>query len=103
MKPINIVFFLFPKTHLLDLAGPAQVFYEANADGKARFILSFVSVKEASESAQGLFFSNLKSMKELQLNKGDLICVPGVDFKSFCDGQMESAIKKAANWIKQQY
>lgn len=99
MEPANIVFLLFPKTHLLDLAGPAQVFYEANREGRTRFRLHFASMETDLTTEQGLLFSNLTAPGQLRLRKGDLICVPGIDFNSFCRGEMDGAIKKAAPWL----
>lgn len=99
MEPTNIVFLLFPKTHLLDLAGPAQVFYEANRDGRTRFRLHFASVTESLVTEQGLQFSKLVHFDDLRLKKGDLICVPGIDFQRFCRGEMEDAIGKTDAWL----
>ncbi|TND10323.1 MAG: ftrA [Bacteroidetes bacterium] len=102
-RPIQIVFLLFPKTHLLDLAGPAQVFYEANNLGNMQFRLHFVSVAGSVRSEQGLLFARLSRMEDLKLQKGDMICVPGIDFASFSKGEMDTSVQKAKNWLRQQY
>jgi transcriptional regulator GlxA family with amidase domain len=103
MKPIKIVFLLFPKTHLLDLAGPAQVFYEANQlGGQQRFQIIFANADGAVRTEQGAFFANMTRPDGLVLDKGDLVCVPGFDFLSFTKGELDEAICSQKNWFWQQ-
>jgi transcriptional regulator GlxA family with amidase domain len=103
MQPANIVFLLFPNTHLLDLSGPAQVFYEANEQGKQLFRLHFASLNKGLVTKQGLQFANLTYMEDLQLRKGDLVCVPGIDFRHFCEGGLDDAIHHTKKWMREQY
>ncbi|MGA6227307.1 AraC family transcriptional regulator, partial [Streptomyces umbrinus] len=49
----HIVFFLVPGVHLLDLAGPAQVFSTA-ADFGHPYTLSYVAERPQVSTAQGL-------------------------------------------------
>ena len=103
MKQIKIVFLLFPKNHLLDLAGPAQVFYEANQlGGQSRFEILFASADRAAHTAQGPVFANMTCPENLVLGKSDFLCVPGFDFLSFTKGEMDAAIKHRKNWLWQQ-
>lgn len=102
MEQTNIAFLLFPKTHLLDLSGPAQVFYEANREGRERFRLHFAAADESVCSEQGLLLAGLKKPADLSLRKGDLVCVPGLDFRRFCRGEMDAAIEKMRPWLWQQ-
>lgn len=103
MKPIRIVFLLFPKTHLLDLSGPAQVFYEANQiSGQQRFQIIFAGAGETVRTEQGLVFANMIHPESLDLNTGDLICVPGFDFLSFKKGELDQAIRSQKDWLWQQ-
>lgn len=99
MKPINIVFLLFPKTHLLDLSGPAQVFYEANQLGGSCFRIHFAAAGEAVQTEQGLLLAALNKPEDLELGKGDLVCVPGFDFASFVRGELDDAIAGMNNWL----
>ncbi|ARF53025.1 GlxA family transcriptional regulator [Streptomyces gilvosporeus] len=70
----RVVFLLVPELHLLDLAGPAQVFSTA-ADQGLRYELAFVAEREDVPTAQGV---PLKASVELpSLTAGDLIVVPG--------------------------
>ena len=102
MKQIKIVFLLFPKTHLLDLSGPAQVFYEANQLGGQRFQIVFSSAGGAVRTEQGLLFADLRKPENLVLGKGDFVCVPGFDFLSFTKGEFDEAIGEMKNWFWQQ-
>lgn len=99
----QIVFLLFPQTHLMDLAGPAQVFYEAVSLGSLPLQIRFVSARESIRSEQGLLFSDLLPATSLALKKGDLICVPGIDFRSFTEGILNQDIETCGHWLIQQH
>lgn len=101
MSPVNVVFLLFPGAHLLDVSGPAQVFYEANRDGRERFRLHFTAAADTVGSEQGLCFGHLKNPAEMPLRKGDLLCVPGFDFHRFCGGELDAGIDQLRNWVWQ--
>jgi transcriptional regulator GlxA family with amidase domain len=71
---IRVVFLLVPRLHLLDLAGPAQVFATANDHG-ADYRLSYVAEQADIPTHQGLV---LKAETEWPaLGEGDLLVVPG--------------------------
>lgn len=70
----RVVFLLLPRTHLLDLAGPAQVFSTAAELGRD-YELSYVSQHDEVISAQGL---PLRADTEWpELTADDLVLVPG--------------------------
>jgi transcriptional regulator GlxA family with amidase domain len=74
MRPTRIVFVLVPKVHLLDLAGPAQVFTTANDLGYG-YELSYVAESEEVMTAQGV---PLRAQLEWpEIEPEDLIVVPG--------------------------
>lgn len=99
MGPVKIVFLLLPKVHLLDIAGAAQVFYEANALGRQQFSLYFASTDPQVDSSQGLSLLPPCGLKNLKLSKGDFVCVPGIDFKSFEAGELDLHIARAKKWM----
>ncbi|MFF7331781.1 DJ-1/PfpI family protein [Streptomyces sp. NPDC008150] len=70
----HIVFFLVPGVHLLDLAGPAQVFSTAAGFGHS-YTLSYVAEHEQVLSAQGLPLA--AQLDWPPLGSDDLIVVPG--------------------------
>jgi transcriptional regulator GlxA family with amidase domain len=103
MRTIQIAFLIFPKTHLLDLAGAAQVFYEANHLGNTFFKVSFISVEDSVQTEQGLYFSHLQKLEDVSLKARDMVCVPGIDFEGFVAGAINSSIAKTKKWVKEQY
>lgn len=98
----KIVFLLFSKTHLLDLAGPAQVFYEANNIGGLGLEILFVSQNRETISEQGLGFTGLKSPEKITLTPRDFLIVPGIDFSSFKKGELQGEINRLRNWLQKQ-
>lgn len=71
----NVVFVLLPSVHLLDLAGPAQVFETAIRKLNLPYTLSFCSTAQEILSAQGLFLSHLEKLPPP--SKNNLILIPG--------------------------
>lgn len=84
----------------MDLSGPAQVFYEASNLGPARYTLTYCSTQRSVHSEQGLLFSQLTLPQEVTLKPGDIIVIPGIDFKSFTMGEFSSFIKTIRPWLK---
>jgi transcriptional regulator GlxA family with amidase domain len=71
---VKVVFLLVPRLHLLDLAGPAQVFSTAAEFGHP-YELSYVAEQEDVLTAQGLRLRAETSWPELTAE--DLVLVPG--------------------------
>jgi transcriptional regulator GlxA family with amidase domain len=72
--PTKVVFFLVPKLHLLDLAGPAQAFSTANDLGYG-YDLYYVAEVEELVTAQGVPVKARLDWPDL--GPADLIVVPG--------------------------
>lgn len=70
----RVVFLLVPRLHLLDLAGPAQVFSTA-ADHGLGHTLHYVAEQEDVPTAQGLALRAATALPAL--DPGDLLMVPG--------------------------
>jgi transcriptional regulator GlxA family with amidase domain len=70
----RVVFLLVPGVHLLDLAGPAQVFSSA-ADLVEGYELSYVGDSESVLSHQGVPLGTSSSLPSLDVH--DLVFVPG--------------------------
>ncbi|WP_097869605.1 GlxA family transcriptional regulator [Streptomyces sp. rh34] len=70
----HVVFFLVPGVHLLDLAGPAQVFSTAAAFGHP-YTLAYVAEQPQVPTAQGLPL--VAGLDWPRIGPGDLIVVPG--------------------------
>ena len=72
--PRRIIFALFPGCEMLDLAGPAQAFYEAKVLG-VPYAISYCAPTPEVPSAQGLRLSGLEPLPHVR--PGDLIILPG--------------------------
>ena len=105
-KPfIQAVFMVPPKVHLLDIAGPAHIFYEAACFG-ASVKLSFSTLSSCqteSVSTSSLSFHQLTPYDQLELNPGDLIFVPGLDFSLLSDKKFMNDSRPFQNWLKVQH
>lgn len=74
----KIVFVVTPKVHLLDISGPAHVFYEAKEAGATlEIVFASFDNSEHMGSSSGLFFSNLTPINELNLGSNDFLFIPG--------------------------
>lgn len=91
-----------PQTHLLDLAGPAQVFYEATQLGGKRYQLIYAAAKSNLVLEQSASLANLVDFNSLALCAGDFVCVPGIDFRSFQSGNLDLSIGLVRPWLFRQ-
>ena len=100
----NIYFLIVPKTHPLDIIGPAQLFYECKDNG-ADLNLFFVSTTDSTalDSSLGLGFSKLTPYKNLELNDGDIIVVPGIEFDLLMDTDFRLESQPFYSWMRTQY
>ena len=80
---MKVIFLLVPRLHLLDLAGPAQVFSTAAAFDYP-YELSYVSEQEEVTTAQGLRLRGETTWPELTAE--DLILVPGTGMPTLAAG-----------------
>jgi transcriptional regulator GlxA family with amidase domain len=94
-RETQVVFLLLPHVHALDLAGPVQVFHEANGFG-ARYRLRFCGVERRVPTAQGLWLSDLELLDDARdLGAGDLVLVPGLD-----SGRLDDLPDAASPWLR---
>ena len=97
-KP-RVLFLLLPQVNLLDLAGPAQVFYTASDLG-IPYELLFCAPQSELASAQGLVFAHLQPLASIQ--PGDLVIVPGLQLQN--DPIQEVHKEPAVSfWLQQAY
>jgi transcriptional regulator GlxA family with amidase domain len=80
---VRVVFLLIPRLHLLDLAGPAQVFSTAAGFGHP-YELSYVAEQEDVPTAQGLRLRAETAWPELTAE--DLVLVPGSGLPTLATG-----------------
>ena len=98
----TVCFVLLPHVHLLDLAGPAQVFYEATQLGLARYRLVYAGFDEDLTAEQGLRFTALQPPDKWKLTPDDLIVVAGIDFRAFVEGKQQRTVARLRPWLKKQ-
>lgn len=100
----TVVFAIPPEVHLLDINGPAHVFYEAREYG-TKVDLKFISLGSKSEikSSAGLYFSKLDKFENLSLKNGDIIFIPGFQYNLISDKAFIKGIRSFLDWITQQY
>ena len=77
--PSRLVFLMLPDVHVMDLAGPLQVFHEANGMG-ARYTIHHCATGSRVRTAQGLVLSDLEPLPDV--HTGDRVLVPGIESSS---------------------
>jgi transcriptional regulator GlxA family with amidase domain len=77
----RIIFYLSNDVHILDLAGPLQVFYESGEYGIPYEIL-FVSDQTQKQFSSGLFSDKLIHFSEVIPQKDDILMIPGFSIQS---------------------
>lgn len=98
----NIVFLVLPQTQLLDLAGPAQAFYEADRIGELGLSIRFAARHPEMVSEQGLALSRLQPFEGILLIDRDFLVIPGIDFASFEKGVFADTIDHLRLWLEKQ-
>jgi transcriptional regulator GlxA family with amidase domain len=104
-KLVQAVFVIPPRVHLLDITGPAHVFYEATDYG-APLKLHFCNIhaqENSIQSSSSLFLSNLINYNELNLQPGDVIFVPGLESSLLMDDGFLTSSRAFQYWLKKQY
>lgn len=99
---ITAVFMIPPKVHLLDITGPAHIFYEAACYGapvRALYSTMFPG-HTGEESSCALAFHQLIPYNELQLKAGDLVFIPGLDSALLLDVGFMDSSRAFQYWLK---
>ena len=97
----KIIFLILPQMHILDFAGPCQVFYEASQLGALPLQMHFVSFQPDAMTQQGLWLTQLESPDHISLHSNDLIVVPGIDYDSFQRGDLHDALGPSIQWLQE--
>lgn len=100
----SVYFFIPPGVHLLDVAGPIQIFYEAKEEG-AGIEIYFLGPSEVTEqtSSAGLILGALKKYDCVSLGKKDWLMIPGVDAGFFDSDDFYIGLGPFYSWMKEQY
>jgi transcriptional regulator GlxA family with amidase domain len=102
---IQAVFIMAPKVHLLDITGPAQIFYEAASNGApVKLIFSTIFADQTeSESCCALSFHRLTPYDQLLLHSGDLVFVPGIESSLLSDKVFFHSSRPFQRWLADMY
>jgi len=94
----RIAFLILPRVHLLDLAGPVQVFQEAVEHG-AQLEILFCGYQDSLEASIDLPLGKSKSFTEIDLSMGDYLVVPGAEVR-WLTRQENSTPPGLGRWIR---
>ena len=78
MATTQIVNLILPHMHLLDLAGPDQVFHEAICLG-ADFNIQYCSFENELHTSTKLPLGNIQHFSSIRFQPGDYLIIPGTD------------------------
>ncbi len=103
--PRKAVFVVPPRVHLLDITGPAHIFYEAacqGADVGLVFCSIFKDQQEAVSSSE-LAFARLTPYNEVEIGPGDLIFVPGLETSLLLGDSFLKEARPFLDWLVTQH
>ena len=104
MEKNHTIFFLVPpEVQLLDLTGPAHIFYEAREYG-AQIDINYLSLSKKMEerSSAGLHFGNLQYFESHHLQKDDILFTPGLESRLFFDTNFIQRQAPFFQWLRNQ-
>lgn len=104
-NPTFRAFFLIPpEVQLLDIAGPAHLFYEAKEYG-ASLETHFLSMEShlVQFSSAGLSLGNLEHFSEHTLGPNDLLFIPGLESHLFYNPGITDKYADFFDWLRHQY
>lgn len=86
----------------MDLAGPAQVFYEAAQLGRISIHIQYVALEPKVKTAQQLGLGPAININDLRLQRDDFLCIPGTDFADLEQGELNDYILGLGEWLREQ-
>ncbi|MCJ8210352.1 DJ-1/PfpI family protein [Mucilaginibacter sp. RS28] len=103
--PLKVAFIVPPKVHLLDITGPAHVFYEAKDEGAPLELIfsNIIKGQHEAESSSMLAFYKLVDFSGINLGKGDLVFIPGIESSLLLSREFLDACKPFQQWLREQY
>jgi transcriptional regulator GlxA family with amidase domain len=77
----RVIFFIASQTHILDLAGPVQVFYESAEYGHPYEII-YLSDQPEKACSSGLMIGQLQHINDVHIRQDDIIFIPGFQLQA---------------------
>lgn len=101
-KPYRAFFLVPPQVHLLDVSGPAHVFYEAKSF-HAPISLHYIGLGNDDEvSSAGLVVGNLEKFASYELDPSDWLIVPGLASDFILNSSFYEKYKDFFGWLNKQ-
>jgi transcriptional regulator GlxA family with amidase domain len=97
----QVIFLILPHTHLLDLAGPDQVMYEARYHG-ADITIQYCSIASVTKTSNQLPFGKLKHFSKIKVHTGDYIFIPGSESAYLLSSEFAKE-KTLFQWLKKSH
>ncbi|OJW58681.1 MAG: hypothetical protein BGO55_25170 [Sphingobacteriales bacterium 50-39] len=92
----RVIFFINKETHILDLAGAVQTFYESGDYGKP-FEILYVSDNARQPCSAQLQFTGLKRYTSIKVLPSDILVIPGYDLRRVPPRESRTFF----NWLRQ--
>lgn len=92
----RVIFFINKETHILDLAGAVQTFYESGDYGKP-FEILYVSDNARQPCSAQLQFTGLKRYTRIKVLPSDILVIPGYDLRRVPPRESRTFF----NWLRQ--
>lgn len=96
--PVTIFFLVLPQTHIMDLAGPDQVFLEA-AELGTPVAVRYCSTTKRLRMSSGLPFGPLPLYSRMQPQAGDIVLVPGAELAYLRSAEFRRD-RKVLAWLR---
>lgn len=104
-RAMTAVFMLPPGVHLLDITGPAHIFYESACYGapvRSRFSTMYAG-QETAVSSSTLAFGQLTPFDRLTLESKDMVFIPGLEGALLLTEDFMASVKPFLAWLVEQY
>ncbi|NOT77256.1 MAG: AraC family transcriptional regulator [Cyclobacteriaceae bacterium] len=101
MEKTKIIFLVLPHVHLLDLAGPDQVFFEAMGMG-APITIHYCSYDPSLSTSSHVGIAKLKMFSSIKISKGDYVIIPGAEV-GFLISPVIPFEKEMKKWLTEGY
>jgi transcriptional regulator GlxA family with amidase domain len=104
-NPVQVVFIIPPAVHLLDITGPAHLFYEASCCDLPISLLycSIIKNSVGAVSSAKLEFAGLTPFTEVQLKAGDLVFIPGMESSLLLGPDFLNDTRHFQYWLRKQH
>ncbi|NUN68222.1 MAG: DJ-1/PfpI family protein [Bacteroidetes bacterium] len=100
-RPVTVFFLVLPYTHIMDLAGPDQVFLEAAGYG-AEISVRYCSTTPRLHTSAHLPFGPLKHYSRMTPSAGDIILVPGAELSYLLSSEFRRD-KEVRAWLRRSH